>query len=135
MAVLLADALVITSATYDLGLFLDDDGAELKKISDALEGIDVSSYEDFRFTFVTDDEVDSEAVGSFAKGDLFMFRELVIQLATDLIPEGAFCSSSSVPELKKRSCPQHLVCGRLVYRRLEDYAGSQTKIKVVVSHV
>ena len=58
MAVLLADALVITSATYDLGLFLDDDGAELKKISDVLEGIDCSC-EDFSLSLVTDDEVDS----------------------------------------------------------------------------
>ena len=130
MAIVLADALLMTSATHDLGFFLDEDGKELKAFTDALECIEVASCEDFRLTFVTDDEVDDDAVNSFAKGDLFPYRELVKQFATDLIPDGAFRGNPVVPELKKRSCPTHLVCGRLVYRRLEDYTGSQTRSQV-----
>ena len=51
MAIVLADALLMTSATHDLGFFLDEDGKELKLITDALECIEVASCEDFRLTF------------------------------------------------------------------------------------
>ena len=130
MAEALAGALAMVSASRSLGLFTDKDDKDFVDLVDALVGIDVESCEDFRFTFVTDNEVDMDAVGCFCKGDLSRYRELVSGLATDLIPEGACYGSLPEVVLKKRSMPQHIVGGRVVYRRLEDYAHAPTDTPV-----
>ena len=122
MAVLFSDAVLMVSASAELGLFLDD-GSELKVFLDACKAADVDTCEEFRFGFVSANEVDLDAVASFCKGALFPYRELVIRLATELIPEGAFLGNPQpTNQLKKRSLPSVVIGGRLVYRKLEDYA-------------
>ena len=69
-----------------------------------------------------DDEVDDDMAKSFGKGAMFPSRELLFKFAEEVIPDGAFTlSQTPTPGLKKRSCPSHIVGGRLVYRKLEDY--------------
>ena len=121
MAVMLKDALNVVAASADLGLFADD-GSELSLLLTRLRDIDVESCEDFRLAFITDDEIDNDALKAFGTGDMFPYRELLWKFAQEVIPDGAFTGSvSQTSELKKRACPSHLVCGRLVYRKLEDY--------------
>ena len=117
----LIDALVMVAASGSFGLFTDKEDAECVAVVDALGSIDVKSCEDFRFTFVTDNEVDEDAVGCFCKGPMFPYRELIWKLAEDLIPEGAFYGKVEPVVLQKRSRPKHIVGGRLVYRKLEEY--------------
>ena len=121
MAYPLEDALNMVSASFDLGLFLDD-GTEMGALLSAFHSVEIESCADFRFAFVTDDLVDLAAVDGFAVGDLSQFRDLIIRFAEEVIPDGAFSGDARVPcTLRKRSCPSHSVGGRLVYRKLEDY--------------
>ena len=62
-------------------------------------------------------EVDEDVVGSFCKGPLFHFREVILALAEDLIPEGACYGQVELVALRKISRPEHVVGGRLVYRK------------------
>ena len=112
----LADTLIMTSASYDLGLF-DDDGTELSQIMEALKKIEVEKCEDFRFTFVMSDEVHFENVCDFASGILSKYFEVVRQLAEDMIADK---EPVKEPPLKK-SRPTHNVGGRLVFKSLEEY--------------
>ena len=70
MALALADVLAMVSASLSLGLFTDKDDNDFVELVDALDGIDVKSCEDFRFSFVTDNEADLDAVVCFCKGAL-----------------------------------------------------------------
>ena len=116
----------MTSASNGLGLF-DDGGEEISMLLHELNLVEVSSCEDFRFTFVSADKVDHEAVSSFATGKLYQFRGLVALLAEDLVPEGACLGSPEPSALRKRSIPSVVVGGRLVYRKLEEYAPEVTQ--------
>ena len=127
MAENLKDALVVVAASNDLGLFLDQ-GEEMKSLMDALVSIDVESLSDFRFAFVSDDKVDPSAVDEFSSGERAKFRDLITSLAEEVIPEGACAMEMDKPKvLAKRSCPTHVVNGRLVFRRLEDYNADEAK--------
>ena len=117
----LADALVMVSATYELGFFDNGENADLKTLLEALAGIEISSPDDFRLTFVTDSDVDVEIIKRFASGDLSRFRALLIQFAEDLVPEGGLLVPVEDEPLLKKSRPCHNVGGRLVYKTLEDY--------------
>ena len=117
----LTEALVMVAASGSFGIFPDKEDAECVAVVDALGSIDVKSCEDFRFTFVTDNEVDEDAVGCFCKGPMFPYRELIWKLAEDLIPEGAFYGKVEPVVLQKRSRPKHIVGGGVAYRKLEEY--------------
>ena len=122
MANALKDALFVSCAAHDLDLFTEFDPQQLELLMEALRDIDVESCSDFRFAFVTSDKVDASAVKEFAKGDLSVFGEIITLLAEDLIPEGPDCLTiTGAPTLRKRSCPTHVVGGRLVFQRLEDF--------------
>ena len=119
---------MLTAATYQLGLPLDSDIPLLDSLLCALSAADISSTSDFRFTFVTNDEVDMEAVDEFASGELAKFHKLINHVAEDLIDED--CDGRVKPvKLRKRALPSHNVCGRLVYQRLEDFEDERSSRK------
>ena len=70
MAIELKDALIVTAATYQLGLPLDVDSRRLEMLTSALCAAEAESPRDFPFALVTDDEVDAAAVDDFAPGKL-----------------------------------------------------------------
>ena len=117
----LADALVLVSATDELGFFDNAEKADLTTLLEALAAIEISSPDDFRLTFVTDDYVDKEVIERFASGDLARFRALLIQFAEDLVPEGGLLVPVEDEPVLKKARPCHNVGGRLVYKTLEDY--------------
>ena len=120
-ATLLKDALTMVAASHNLRLF-SEDGEDLDLLLSKLRELDVETCEDFRLAFVMDDEVDKDALMSFGTGAMFPYRELLLKFADEVITDGAFTlSQPHASEVKKRSCPSHIVCGRLVYRKLEDY--------------
>ena len=118
---------MLTAATYQLGLPLDSDIPLLDSLLSALSAADISSTSDFRFTFVTNDEVDMEAVDEFASGELAKFHKLINHVAEDLIDED--CGQVRAVKLRKRALPSHNVCGRLVYQRLEDFEDERSSRK------
>ena len=85
MAENLVEALVVVVASRGLELF-QDQGEEIQSLMDALSAVDAASFPDFRFTFVSDDEVDASAVDEFACGELSKFRELVTSLSEEFVP-------------------------------------------------
>ena len=117
----------MTAATYQLGLPLDVDTQQLELLMSALSAAEIMSPSDFRFTFVTDDEVDAEAVDEFASGKFAIFHELISRLAKDLIPEVSVMPGSLV-KLRKRACPSHNVGGRLVFQKLEDCVDESSRM-------
>ena len=71
----------MAAASNDLNIFTDYASQQHELLMTSLKGIEVESCSDFRFTFVTDDSVDQEAVNAFAKGDLEHFQEVISLLA------------------------------------------------------
>ena len=135
MATTLKDALVMVAASWDLGPF-SEDSKELDLLLSKLREIDVESCEDFRLAFVTDHEVDEDSINGFGVGPLLPFQELLFKFAEELIPDGAFTLSQPKSlDLKKRSCPSHVIGGRLVYRKLEDYLSKDQVPKSSTSSV
>ena len=111
MATTLEDALVMVAATWDLGLF-SDDGKELQLLLSRLREIDVESCEDFRLAFVTDDEVDDDMVKSFGTGAMLPYRELLFELAEEVIPDGAFYTFSIFDTRVEKEIVSLSYCGR-----------------------
>ena len=118
MASSLSDALLVVAASNDLHIF-DGDDDNISKLLLALGAIDVESCEGFRFAFVSDDNVDADAVAEVANGDIAPFAEVCNVTAESTISDGIPYQEGS--KRVKRARPTHNVGGRLVFHLLEEY--------------
>ena len=124
MALVIKEALPVCSAACSPGFFVDD-GADMSMFLGALRKLGVDTCEDVAFSFVIANAVGPEAVGEFCAGSLARFGQFVQRIAEDLNPEGAYAGQRAPPSLN-RSAPSHIVGGRLVHRRLEDYQSASS---------
>ena len=70
------DALLMIAASSDLDIFNESE-ENVAVLCGALATVEISTCEDFRFAFITDDEVDLTAIGTFTKSGLDRFQEVI----------------------------------------------------------